>query len=162
MNELKLIGSDKRIILDKNDAEYLKNFSWCIDRKHIHTTISSEGKPMKLPLHRFLIKYSGNDCVIHKNKNYLDFRRSNLVVSDYFGSKRQCATKSKNTTSKYKGVHKRIEKYRTVWSANIRKGHKRYYLGRHATEEGAAMAYNKMALQLFGEDSYQNEIKNKG
>lgn len=62
----------------------------------------------------------------------------------------------KNTSSKYKGVswHKRNKK----WVSNITLNGKRKYLGSFETEEEAAFAYNKEALNLFGDFAYLNPI----
>ncbi len=46
--------------------------------------------------------------------------------------------------SKYRGVHKHGDK----WCARIRFNYKRYSLGLHKTEELAAEAYNKKAIEL--------------
>lgn len=64
----------------------------------------------------------------------------------------QWNTKSqKGSTSKYKGVHKSKSK----WAAKIKGRH----LGTFATEEEAAIRYNKEAIKLFGEYAYLNKIE---
>lgn len=57
----------------------------------------------------------------------------------------------KESTSKYKGVHKSKLK----WAAKIKGKH----LGTFITEEEAAIAYNKEATKLFGEYAYLNKVK---
>jgi hypothetical protein len=74
-------------------------------------------------------------------------------------SSQNCANspKSKNNTSGYKGVtwHKQHKK----WYAQISKDRKNYFLGLYFKAEEAALAYNKKALELFGEFAYLNDVK---
>ncbi|AXF54590.1 HNH endonuclease [Salicibibacter kimchii] len=64
--------------------------------------------------------------------------------------------KQKNTSSKYKGVTW-LKKY-CKWQSQIQKNGKHYYLGVFETESEAALAYNKVAKELFGEYARLNEI----
>ena len=59
-------------------------------------------------------------------------------------------------TSQYKGVcwHKKHKK----WQARVMVNYKRIYLGYYDNEKEAALAYNKAALELFGEYAKINEI----
>lgn len=66
-------------------------------------------------------------------------------------------TRSKSNGSKYKGVswHKSTNK----WQAGISMNKVTKYLGVYSSEEEAALAYNKAALELFGEFAYLNIIE---
>ena len=63
-------------------------------------------------------------------------------------------------TSKYKGVSWKTGKGR--WAAQIEKGSRRhrqnYWLGMFMNEIEAALAYDKAALQLFGEYARTNQM----
>lgn len=53
-----------------------------------------------------------------------------------------------NGTSKYKGVW--YDSVKSIWKASIRSQEKRTYIGQFETEIEAAIAYDKLALQLQG------------
>ena len=63
----------------------------------------------------------------------------------------------KNSNSKYKGVSW-DEQYKK-WRVTITKNKKRTYIGRFTTEEEAAAAYNKAALEHHGEFAKLNKIE---
>ena len=60
-------------------------------------------------------------------------------------------------SSKYKGVC--WDKERGKWIVHIQVDHKRIHLGRYHNEEEAALAYNKAALEHFGEFAKINIIE---
>jgi len=62
----------------------------------------------------------------------------------------------KGGTSKYKGVS--WFKRHCKWLARIGVNHKRIFLGYYDNEEEAALAYNKAALEYFGEYAKINDI----
>ena len=62
----------------------------------------------------------------------------------------------KNKSSKYKGVswYKRDK----IWQAQIKINKKQIHLGRFKLEKDAALAYNKAAIELFGEFACLNNL----
>lgn len=91
----------------------------------------------------------------HINGNKLDNRRSNLRL----------ATRSENEAnkpysrgrSKYKGVSWRKDRDR--WRATIQVDGKQIALGLFKKEQDAARAYNKAALDFFGEFATLNDVR---
>jgi hypothetical protein len=65
----------------------------------------------------------------------------------------------KRRQGKFKGVYKNRDG--VSYYAKIKKGGKQYYLGSFKTELEAAEAYNKAAVEMFGEYANLNDI-NKG
>lgn len=92
-------------------------------------------------------------CVDHKNGNTLDNTRENIRVCTQKENSKNRRKVNKVCTSKYKGVHKAAS---GSWVAMIRVNYKRYYLGSFKNEVDAALAYNKAAVQHFGEFAQLN------
>lgn len=62
-----------------------------------------------------------------------------------------------NASSIYRGVS-RSTNPKLPWRAALGYRGARYYLGNHATEREAALAYNEAALRIIGEHAVINEI----
>lgn len=63
--------------------------------------------------------------------------------------------KVRKASSRYKGVVRFSE---TKWRARITVDKKLLCLGLYDSEESAALAYNKKALQVWGDDAYLNKV----
>ncbi|MFX0181968.1 MAG: AP2 domain-containing protein [Candidatus Hodarchaeota archaeon] len=59
-------------------------------------------------------------------------------------------------SSKYKGVY--WSKSKKKWQAYIKKNNKRYHIGTFTEEDEAGLAYNRKALELFGEFACLNKV----
>lgn len=73
-----------------------------------------------------------------------------------FHRHKQRTYKGKKTSSKYKGVS--WVKRNNHWVASIRYYGKFIYLSSYGNEKEAALAYDKAALQLFGEYARTNQM----
>lgn len=91
----------------------------------------------------------------HRNRNKLDNRIRNLRPATRSLNNANQSMK-RNNTSGYKGVSAKDGK----WMAQITVNGDWFYLGRHATPEIAALAYNKAAFEHHGEFAYLNEVPN--
>lgn len=112
-------------------------------------------KTKTILMHRILTGAEGKSQVDHKDMNKLNNRCDNLRVcsrSDNYANQKAYKT----NTSGYKGVNymPRIKK----WVARVQVEGERIYLGVFSTKRDAAEAYNKAALQHFGEFARLNEI----
>lgn len=160
----KIIVKEKELILDYEDYLFFKDKKIYLMPNGYMLFYSRELKTT-INVHRFVTKAKKGELVDHINRNRLDCRKENLRLVD--SSKNQ-ANKVKSTanTSGYKGVYfvKKDYNLRKPWFANIEKriNGKRvsYKIGGFLTKEEAALAYNKKAIELFGEYALLNIIEN--
>jgi hypothetical protein len=144
-------GQGKFMVVDDQDFAQLNNFKWHVSATGYARTCRA-GKHI---LAHHLVRQPGAGLVIdHVNQNKLDNRRSNLRV----------ATRGQNNTNRpwrsktgYRGVE-RSDCKKKLWSARIRKGDTRYYLGTFDSPIQAAKAFNAAALELHGEFAVLNDV----
>lgn len=141
-------GVRHEIIFDNNVSDELYNEEWRVDtngyvRRHA-------GNSKYIYLHREITNADVYYMVDHINGNKLDNRESNLRLV----SNQQNSFNSRRKTGKYKGVS--FSKSRNQWVAQIMKDKQNYYLGRYDTQEEAARAYDKKAVELHGEHAKLN------
>lgn len=111
----------------------------------------------KLQLHHLIAgKPQKGKAVDHINHNGLDNRKENLRFVTQ-AQNQQNRRSSRNSSSQYKGV--RWHKGNKKWEAEIEHEGKRNYLGYFTCEHQAALAYNKKALELWGENAHLNEVE---
>lgn len=100
-------------------------------------------------LHRVVLQVSDPMVVVdHINGDGLDNRRTNIRLCTHaLNARNQKPRRGKK--SRYKGVTKSASKI-NPWAAQITASGTHYFLGLHATEEAAAMAYDLAAVRLHG------------
>lgn len=89
--------------------------------------------------------------VIHKNRDFLDFTRANLLIVE---PNMSTITQAPRNGRKYKGIwyNPKRNKYESCIQAHKRKR----FLGYYDTEIDAAIAYDTAAKKLFPEGCYLN------
>jgi hypothetical protein len=151
--------------IDSEDAERVSAHNWNVrisdSRVYFATNVQKpDGKQTTLLLHRFLKSCPSGLQVDHHRSEYLDLRKDELrcVNNQQNGYNRRS---NSNATSQYKGVY--WFKQTSKWIASIRHNGKNIYLGLYPpTPEGeleAALAYDRKAIELFGEFSKLNVIQ---
>jgi|ETNvirnome_6_100_1030635.scaffolds.fasta_scaffold02407_3 hypothetical protein len=107
-----------------------------------------------LLMHTLIIGKPEKGMIVdHINHNGLDNTEKNLR----FVTRAQNIWNSrgrKNTTSQYKGVYKPSSS--NSWIARLRTGGEQAHIGSFTCEEQAARAYDRKALELWGEYAYTN------
>lgn len=159
---------NKEIILDDEDYKYLSHFKWRTVKKGndwyaVITKMKGKGREsIQIYLHEFLIDLDNQDCIGFKNKNTLDNRRENLFgVSKGYNlarTRKRLTVNGLKPKSIYKGVTRRLKKGKITWEVRIAKDKKTFYVGSYKTQKQAGLAYNRKALELYGEHAYQNKV----
>lgn len=153
-------------LVDQEDYETLLEYKWHVAKSprtnyarrstHIQErkdffSLTGDSMPTHMAMHRFIKQYHGPLKVDHINGNGLDNRRANLRIGTGADNARNHGTT--HGSSKYKGVH--WFKRRGLWTASIgitESGKSRkQIIGYYDSEEDAGLAYDRKALELFGE-----------
>lgn len=103
----------------------------------------------------FVDGYSEELLVDHEDGDTLNNAYTNLRMATH-SQNGQNRAKQGNTSSKFKGVS--YDKYRKRWMTGIMLNKKQIYLGRFVDEVLAAEAYDRKALELFGEFALTNKM----
>lgn len=145
----------QRAIVDWVDVDWLSNCKWQCNFQGY--AVRSGGHWMHVEIMRYHGIEPGNYDVDHIDGNPLNNRLLNLRLAT---RSQNCINtgKPKNNTSGFKGVsfHQKTSK----WIARIGYQCERKFLGYYSTAEEAAKAYNKAAIELFGEYALLNTFEN--
>lgn len=161
MREISLANGKGVVKVDDEDFPVVSQIKWHRHpRGYAYGWVSKDGTKRKELMHRVILGLSGRaNQADHINHDKLDNRRENL---------RRC-TNMQNHANKpkprarvsnfirYKGV-RRSGTPSERWCAAIRTNYKTIHLGSFGTQEEAALAYNRAAVELFGEFACLNEV----
>lgn len=147
----------KVAVIDFEDFEKVRPYKWYANKvgqrfyagRNLHGPVSGS-----ISMHREIMQPDDGLDVHHVDGDGLNNQRNNLRVctrSENMGAFRRLTA---NKTSKFRGVSWYSRD--SNWEARIKIFGKKLFLGRFATEEDAANAYDKKSRELFGEFSYSN------
>ena len=173
--KVKLKNADDTVLLDSPTYEWIiadpyltkidfihnlrKHSSGCAVFQKTWRKADGDYKTETIYLHKIIAekflsdqKGAGKSLVGAKNGDKLDCRVENLVYRSRAVASRQRKTSSKTG---FTGVYQEHNRFRAVISVHGRPVH----LGMFDTAEEAAMAYNKMSKEMYGEDGKLNKMK---
>lgn len=142
----------KYAIVDDEDHGWISRYKW---------QFGGGGYPMRgvnlgnrnfitVYMHRLIMRAGPSEQVDHIDGNTLDNRRSNLRRASHTQNARNSVKRrSRAHTSRFKGVC--WVKSQGRWRAYITVDRRRIHLGRYFDEEQAARAYDRAAVEHFGE-----------
>jgi len=138
-------------LVDNEDYSFLNQYKW-----YYKNGYAARHNPDKSPKHILMHKQILNQSnfIDHINGNKLDNRKSNLRVATK--SQNAANSRKRKGSSKFKGVY--WDKSKNKWKAAIGFKNKRITIGRFSSELEAAKAYNKAAIEYFGEFARLNNV----
>jgi hypothetical protein len=144
-------------IVDDEDYIYLQDSTWRKLGKYAVTSVRNGKKTTNFYMHKMIMRAGKGQIVDHINHDTLDNRKCNLRYASKAQNQQNQIIKITNSTG-YKGVwlHKKTGRYIAQIGISPSRSKK---LGRFDTPEEAAKAYNKAALEHFGEFAVLNRIK---
>lgn len=135
-------------IIDCADLPLVRGKNWTLNthpRRPPYAARNEGGH--SIYLHRVIVRAKPVDLVDHVNRNTLDCRRSNLRFATHQGNLANVPKRRKNTL--FKGVRQRCDGQ--AWCARIQVNGQGIHLGSFPTPNEAAKAYDRAAIQFFGE-----------
>ena len=138
------LGEGFYAYVDAADYEWLSRWTW-----HLQNGYAVRWEKRKVIfMHREILKPPKGKMGDHMNANRLDNTRANLRICSRPENARN-KSKPHGTSSRFRGVSYRKDCGR--WYARIRFEGSLIHLGSVADEEEAARAYDRKAVELFGE-----------
>ena len=157
-----LLLNGELALLDDQDMPLVEAYVW-----HLHSngyvvrTTGTEHERTVHWLHRIVAKTPPGMVTDHIDGNKLNNSRSNLRIATTAqnGFNRKIS-KIATKTSMFKGVnwHKRNKKWRAVIKSSEARITKQRHLGYFLSDVVAAEAYNKAAIELFGDFAKLNPV----
>ncbi len=138
------VGDGQYALVDAADYDWLKQWTW-----HLHNGYATRRENGRtIYMHREIVKAPEGTPVDHTNHNKLDNGRRNLRLCTREENTRN-RRKRAGSSSRFKGVG--YWRRRHNWYATISLGGLPFWLGYFADEIEAARAYDRKAVEFFGE-----------
>lgn len=151
-------------LVDDDKYDFLNKWKWGLlvsyNSKYAIRKISKRENGKRhfkcILMHRLILGLTDNSILVdHKDQNGLNNQSYNIRTCTKAQNNRNISS-HKNSTSKYLGVC--WDSIRGKWKAHITFNKIMYNIGRFEDEKEAALAYNKKAIELFGEFANPNKI----
>lgn len=149
-------------LVDAEDESLIRGYRWASHEgsrattRYVRASVrSADGKWTYVLMHRLILAVGPGVVVDHVNHDGLDNRRANLRVCSLTqnnGNRRL----NRNNRSGFKGVYRDTRPGK--WRAVLRVNGRARTLGRYASPEEAAKAYDEAAIAHFGEFALTNSV----
>lgn len=162
------LGGGVAAVVDMADAEVVAGFNWRLVGRGPSQGdhggrgyVQAQRGGLYLYLHRLIVGAGPRQWVDHRNQDTLDNRTCNLRVAtpQQNAANRGPDRRRGGSSSRHKGVSWSTSKGR--WLANIHIDGRTRYLGRYTDEDEAADAYNRAALDAWGEFARLNDVPDR-
>lgn len=136
--------NNSEFYFDLEDYDKIKNYTWRVNENgYVETTVDNKF----IKLHRLLMNSPNNLHIDHINGDRSDNRKNNLRIATRSENNKNRKL-NKNSTTGIKGVCLLPS---GKYSARIQNNRNRIYIGTFDTIKQASDAYDKKAVELFGE-----------
>jgi hypothetical protein len=164
MSKIISLGSKKypgyKCIVDDEDYNLLVQYRWSpfVNPKKNTIYAQTNMNNKHVYIHRFIMNFNGfdinNRMIDHDGMNN---QKYNLRVCSNADNLHNSVKPKHGIISKYKGVT--FNKHAKKFQSQIHLDYSTIYIGLYISEEEAALAYNKKAIELFGEYALLNIVE---
>lgn len=149
--EIVLTGGQVALV-DEEDFDQLSQYTWKASRKGNTFYAERSEKKVTIMMHREIMNAPSNMEVDHIDGNGLNNTKANLRLCSHTENMRNQKMAKSNKTG-FKGV---MPYYKNGFRAMIYFEGKSIHIGVYDTAEEAAKAYDRKAVELFGEFARTN------
>lgn len=147
-----------KILVSRQDYDRVSKYTWHIswnkDRTRKYARARINGKLVLM--HRFILEVDSSFDVDHRNRNGLDNTRRNLRVANR--SQNNANGLGKGNKNGFKGTFFNSDGRPKPWYAQVGYEYRTVHCGSYVTPEEAARAYDRKAVELFGEFALTNQM----
>lgn len=156
MSRIIYTNKGQEIIVDDKDYKELNKNCWYAHKagnvyytcRSVATTKKGKRTTITILMHRVIMDAKPGQQIDHINGNGLDNRSGNLRFCTNQENQRNARTR-KDNTSTYKGVT--LNRGTGKWRAQIKTDGNQRHIGNYPTPGEAARAYDRAAIERFGE-----------